>query len=298
MARFSAAVQARDFETLAALFTPHCLRSCRGFAPLPFKEGGRSRVGFWITRPVHGTFLVDLGRILQAYEEIDTAALKPRRVRSFPRRALVRAHLQIRGRAHEGWLLRDHGIVDLDLRETGAGWRLSGFSPARVRRTLLLSSRAPGSGPTASGAAPGAAPDTEAGIAASAAAIPDRLLELTVLGPRGPRALLRHRGPRATLLLILPAGSTACGELCRAVSTLSEARAGVSAAVLFLGEEAPSGCRLPGYHASPEAVELLRGLRAMLPTVALINGEGETLRLTSAELGLLHLEVDLDRLLE
>ncbi len=138
LGQVAAQLQARDLEALARLFTADCRSSCRGFIPHPIAARGRSIRARWMARLEDGGLLGDLELLLRSYERIERAALQLRQLRAYRDTVLIRAELLVQGPAAEGRRLADQGLVDLELRRGGAGWRIAALRPARLDRVLLL----------------------------------------------------------------------------------------------------------------------------------------------------------------
>jgi hypothetical protein len=121
----------RDLPSLPFLFTPHCRHSCTGFLPFVVTKPGGSEAGEWLPRLKPGGLLGDLALILMSYSRWEVE-LQHLEMRAVPRQVLLRSRLTLRGEDLEGGHRVDQGLVDLDLRQGPAGWKIHRFTPVRV----------------------------------------------------------------------------------------------------------------------------------------------------------------------
>ncbi len=104
-------------------------------------------------------------------------------------------------------------------------------------------------------------------------------LKLTVKTPAGEKKLSSMAGKRATLLL-LSATALDSGK-CRKLQALSRHR-GVRLVEVRLGPVA-RGCLRASHEATAETAGALKGQRALLPLVAVVDGKGKVVKLLSGE---------------
>jgi hypothetical protein len=248
-----------------------------------------------------GDLLSDLVLALRPYRHLDDVRLDPLDLRVFHREAVGRARLTVRGRDESGRALSDEGLVDIRLRQTPAGWRISSLAPARVERAVtflegeVAERPAPTEQPSAGVQPPASRPEEPR----SSPALEARDLDfwaMTGVAPGGAVALSRLAGQRATLLLLATVPCPSCEEQCRWLAALTRGLPGAKALGLILGSGRGLACELPWLAASPDASRALAPLRGLLPMVVLLDARGRAVRMASGATGRAAMENDLARL--
>jgi len=125
-------------------------------------------------------------------------------------------------------------------------------------------------------------------------------LSLTVDARRARVTLGSLAGKRATVVLVHGGTRCAsCASLCAAIGGAIRERAGTAKGVaLSLDGEVAPGCSLPACSATAETRAALASLRPLTPAVALLDGEGRTVRMWSGALEPALLDAELDRLVK
>lgn len=199
--RLERSLQARDLQSVHLDLTPICRASCSGMAPLLVSESGGYQVARWIRRQVPGGVMGGLAAMVLSYETLAGVRVEARQLRRYPRRALVRAAIDLWGIDRGGARRADHGLWDLDLVRRRAGWRVDQIRPTRV-----YSLRREDDGYVAGGKASPPAPNR--GRQPVAWTIPGRRGDAprTLVGEMGRLTLIEARGREVWARALGPGG--------------------------------------------------------------------------------------------
>lgn len=143
---FSAALLGRRSEDLLQLFSPECLRECRGFDLSSEGSRGELHLVRWSPRAEAGSLADDLHGQLMLYQKVTRARLAFLRLTmEGPRRADALVALAVDGELAKGAKRSDRGTLRLSLRRWADDtWRIEAFALGAVRSVI---SRAPTFGP-------------------------------------------------------------------------------------------------------------------------------------------------------
>jgi hypothetical protein len=314
--KFSTLARARAFsdhpQESALLFTPTCRASCRGMIPMVIAADPQRFVGRWLPRLGGATLLWDLALLFSSYD-VMTLQFQPQQTRFYYRFAFMRANLVVEGKDRLGRSLTDRGLIDLTFRQDLAGWKIASLAPARLERLVYpLPDEMRDPRRSSEAAAATAATSTEpvepadSAIApseghfsdpgSSGESLPQSLLSLEVKRGLTLRTIQTLAGAQGTVVLFRKTSCPQCVALHQRLDQSLTARPQIHLLEVLL-DRGPASAKAPqAWLATGQTRQVLQPLTALLPTVALITSQGQTLRWFSTLPSFAQLETNLEQL--